>query len=276
MNFIKKLSSDTKVKILQTLVYLTLIIGLVGFWNTGLFFWGLLVGWVFWLTGIHGSLHKYSSHRHFEPKNKYIKTFVLLMGTLVSLGSNISWAATHRKHHQHSDNDGDPHSIHTDGGGFWRAVKIYFYYFPTYHINPRTVKDLTIDPLHKWFHKHYYKIIFCYVAILAILDPLYVVYFYALPVFYVYTGISYITVLAHNITLHKFIGYKNYKTTDQTFNWHVASLLLPGEGNHNNHHALPGAAKNALESKDIDLGYWYLKLIGTVPENQIYKQNFVT
>jgi stearoyl-CoA desaturase (delta-9 desaturase) len=111
---------------------------------------------------------------------------------------------------------------------------------------------------------------------LFIIDPIYVGYFWALPVFYVYTGISYITVMAHNITLHKFIGYKNFKTTDQTFNWHIASILLPGEGNHNNHHALPGAAKNALKKGDIDLGYWYLRLVGKVSTSQEYYQKFIT
>jgi stearoyl-CoA desaturase (delta-9 desaturase) len=82
--------------------------------------------------------------------------------------------------------------------------------------------------------------------------------------------------MAHNITLHKLIGYKNFKTTDQTFNWSVASILLPGEGNHNNHHALPGAAKNALKKGDIDLGYWYLHLVGKVSTSQEYYQKFIT
>ena len=270
-----KLSSDTKVKLLQATVYLTFLVTLVFFWNTKLFFIGLGLGWIFWLAGINGSLHKYSSHKCFKARNKPAEAFILFMGTIVSLGSNISWAATHRKHHQFSDLEGDPHSIHTGNGSFWRAVKIYFYYFPTYLINPRTVKDLTNDPMHRWFHKHYYKVIGIYVTVLALIDPLYVGYFYALPVFYVYTGISYITVLAHNVTLNKFIGYRNFEISDHTFNWGIASILFPGEGNHNNHHALPGAAQNALGPRDIDLGFWYLKVVGKI-NNQDYYQKFIT
>lgn len=276
MSILKKISSDTKVKMLQASVYAILLVTVVGFWNTQSFLIGLALGWFLWLTGIHGSLHKYSSHKCFTARNRVAEVFILLMGTLCSLGSNISWAATHRKHHQHSDQEGDPHSIHTGDGSFWRAVKIYFYYFPTYLINPRTIKDLTNDPMHRWFHKHYYKIIAAYVALLYVLGGFEAVgYFYALPVFYVYTGISYITVLAHNITLNKFIGYRNYEITDHTFNWSVASLLLPGEGNHNNHHALPGAATNKMSSRDIDLGYWYLKVVGHV-NDQDYHQKFIT
>ena len=276
MSIFTKLSSDTKVKILQATVHVILLATIIYAWNTKLFLVGLAVGWIFWLTGIHGSLHKYSSHKSFVAKNKLAEIFILFMGTLVSLGSNISWAATHRKHHQFSDLEGDPHSIHTNGGGFWRGVKMYFYYFPTYLINPRTVKDLTNDPMHRWFHKHYYKVIFAYVAMLAVIDPVYVGYFYALPVFYVYTGISYITVTAHCIWLGKLIGYKNYVITDNTYNWAVASVLFPGEGNHNNHHALPGLANNKMTSRDIDLGYWYLKVIGKVDENQEQLQKFIT
>ena len=272
----KKISSDAKVKLLQASVYIVFLITVIFYWNLTLFLAGLAAGWFLWLAGVHGSLHKYSSHKCFQARNRAAEIFIHLAGTLCCLGSNISWAATHRKHHQYSDHEGDPHSIHTGDGSFWRAVKIYFYYFPTYLINPRTVKDLTNDSMHRWFHKNYYLVIAGYVVLLYILGGFSAVgYFWALPALYVFTGISYITVLAHNITLHKFIGYKNFKTSDQTFNWHVASLLLPGEGNHNNHHALPGAAKNALKHGDIDLGYWYLNLVGRV-NNQDYYQKFIT
>lgn len=272
----KRLSSDTKVKILQATVYAVFLVTLVFYWNTSLFLIGLALGWFFWLSGITGSLHKYSSHRCFTARNKLAEVFILFMGTIVSLGSNLSWAATHRKHHQHSDQEGDPHSIHTGDGSFWRAVKIYFYYFPTYLINPRTIKDLTNDPMHRWFHKHYYKVIAGYVGLLYILGGFTAVgYFWALPVFYVHTGISYITVFAHNRTLYRYIGYRNYEIKDYTFNWWLASLLFPGEGNHNNHHALPGAAQNAFKPKDIDLAMWYLKLIGHV-RNQDHYQKFIT
>jgi fatty-acid desaturase len=272
----KRISSDTKVKLLQGAIYALLVVTLVFNWNTIFFLIGLGLGWFFWLAGITGSLHKYSSHKCFTAKNKLAEVFILFMGTIVGLGSNISWAATHRKHHQFSDHEGDPHSIHTGSGGFWRAVKIYWFYFPTYPINPRTVKDLTNDPMHRWFHKHYYKIIIGYVLFLYLIGGVTAIgYLWALPVFYVHTGISYITVLAHNRTLYKVIGYRNFNIKDYTFNWSIASILLPGEGNHNNHHALPGAAQNAFTTKDIDLGMWYLKAIGRV-NNQDYYQKFIT
>jgi stearoyl-CoA desaturase (delta-9 desaturase) len=266
-----QITSDTKVKLLQLCVYIILLYTLAFHWDTSLFLVGLVAGWLMFLTGIYGSLHKYSSHRNFEPKNNIIKIFILIMGTLTSLGSNIAWSATHRKHHKYSDLEGDPHSIHTDGGGFWRGLKIYFYYFPTYLINPRTIKDLTVDPMHKWFHKQYYYVIAIYVAVLYIIDPLYVGYFYALPVFYCYTGISYITVIAHSDWAGKLVGYRNFNIPDHTFNWKLGNLVFPGEGNHHNHHAYAGAVDTRFAKGEIDTGLWYIKLIGNINTQEDYQ-----
>jgi len=91
---------------------------------------------------------------------------------------------------------------------------------------------------------------------------------------YVFTGISYITVLAHNTKLGKLIGRRRYKTSELTFDSKLMSLLLPGEGNHNTHHALPGAAKNALNKGDWDLGFWFIRLVGRVPNQPKLEQHF--
>jgi len=269
-----KLTSNQKVKILQTVAYLTALGTLIFFWDLTLFLTALGLGWVFWLIGINAGLHKYSSHRAFEPKNKLYKLLILFISSLCSLGSNVAWACTHRKHHQYTDQEGDPHSPNLDGGGFWRSLKLWFYYFPTYHINPRTVKDLTVDKEHKWFHNNYYKVIIAYVLILALINPVLVGYLWALPAVYVFTGISYITVLAHNTKLGKLIGRRRYKTSELTFDSKLMSLLLPGEGNHNTHHALPGAARNALNKGDWDLGFWFIRLVGRVPNQPKLEQHF--
>jgi len=277
----KRISSDTKVKTLQAIVWIVTAVTLIGFWDTKLFLLGLVAGWFLWLAGINGSLHKYSSHKCFTAKNKFTELTIHLFGTLCALGSNISWAATHRKHHQFSDLPDDPHSIHNHKPGKWEAFKtgwkMYWYYFPTYHINPRTVKDLTVDPMHKWFHKNYYKVHLVYVLLLALINPVYVGYFWALPAFYVHTGISYITVTAHCIWFRKlFGGYRNFDIVDKTFNWLPAAIFFPGEGNHNNHHAHPGNPSNRMGPWDVDLGYWYLKLIGNIKKTASFYQKFHT
>jgi stearoyl-CoA desaturase (delta-9 desaturase) len=270
-----KLSLDTKVKLLQASVHVILLATLIASWNLNLFLIGLAVGWVFWLIGVNAGLHKFSSHKCYTPKNKACAILILYVSNLCSLGSNISWACTHRKHHQYTDQDEDPHSPNTHGGGLWRSIRLWFYYFPTYHINPRTVKDLTIDPMHKWFHKYYFHTIIAYGVVLAFFDWTYVGYLFALPAFYVFTGINYITVLAHLEKLGNVIGHRSFETTDKTYDNKLMSILLPGEGNHNTHHALPGAVSNAMRPGDIDLGLWFIKLVGRISTNQDYYQRFV-
>lgn len=272
MNF----SLDTKVKMLQAFAYIGFLISIYTMFDWQWLLVGLSYSWLIFLAGASSSLHKYSSHRSFEPKNRVVKLFLLFSSTILSLGSNISWACTHRKHHKFSDHEGDPHSPNLYGGGFWRGVRMWFYYFPTYHINPRTVKDLSVDKDHKFFHQHYFKINLGWFLLLFLISPKIATYFYFLPIIYAFQAISYITVLAHKTWLHKLIGYTNFDSNDLTFNSKLASVFVPGDGNHNNHHAQPGAAKNKFTDQDWDFGWWFIKLIGNVPDQETFKQHYHT
>lgn len=262
---------DTRVKLLQAFVYVGFIYTLLSQFNIVWFLVSFfLVGWIMTLVGISCGLHKYSSHANFKEKHVIFKIIMLFVATIMSLGSSIAWSSTHRKHHQTSDQPDDPHSPNLNGGGFWRSVKLWFYYFPTYHVNPRIVKDLSTDPIHKFFHNNYFMIVMTYVTALALIDIEYVCYFYFVPVVYGFQATSYITVLAHNTWLAKF-GYRNFNTTDKSFNSKVAAIFCPCDGNHNNHHAVAGAATNILKKGDWDTGYWFIKLIGRVPDQSTFK-----
>lgn len=262
-----KLSTDTRVKLLQATVYIGFLYTLIFQFDLHWLLPSLVFSWLIFLLGASLGLHKYSSHRAFETKNNFYKVVMLFASTVLCLGSNISWASTHRKHHQYSDRSEDPHSPNVNPS-LWRSIKLWFYYFPTYHVSPSIVKDLTVDPIHKFFHRNYFKINIIYVVVLALIDIRLACYFYFVPVIYTFTAISYITVLAHNPWLSKF-GYKNIDSRDLSFNSRVASIFVPGDGNHNNHHGRPGMASNKIADRDWDLGFWLVKLIGRLPKTQI-------
>lgn len=264
------LSLDTRVKLLQAFAYLGFIYTLLFQFDLVLFLTSFfLVGWTMTLIGISCGLHKYSSHRNFEAKNLAVKFMLLSFATIMSLGSTIAWSSTHRKHHQTSDQSDDPHSPNVDKSP-WRSIKLWFYYFPTYHVSPRIVKDLTVDPMHKFFHKHYFKITLGYVLLLALIDLRLACYLYFVPVIYGFWATSYITVLAHNTWLAKF-GYRNFNTTDESFNSKLAAIFCPCDGNHNNHHGCAGAATNSLKKGDWDTGFWFIRLIGRYPDQSQFK-----
>ena len=50
------------------------------------------------------------------------RAVIAVLGSMAVQGSVITWVADHRKHHAFSDQQGDPHSPHLSGPGFWGAV----------------------------------------------------------------------------------------------------------------------------------------------------------
>lgn len=51
------------------------------------------------------------------------------------------------------------------------------------------------------------------------------------------------------------VGGRNFETTDNSRNNHVAAWLILGEGFQNNHHAHPRSARFSYRRSEIDLGY---------------------
>jgi stearoyl-CoA desaturase (delta-9 desaturase) len=68
-------------------------------------------------------------------------------------------------------------------------------------------------------------------------------------------ALSVITVVAH---IH---GYKTHKTTDESRNTWIGSLVTLGDGWHNNHHANPGNWTTKEKWWEIDPCGWFIKLI---------------
>ncbi|MCA9170070.1 MAG: acyl-CoA desaturase, partial [Planctomycetales bacterium] len=81
---------------------------------------GLAVGFVlYWLTGSIGvclGYHRLLTHGAFQV-HRPTRILIALIGGLSGEGSAIDWIANHRKHHAHSDHEGDPHSPRD--GSWW-------------------------------------------------------------------------------------------------------------------------------------------------------------
>jgi stearoyl-CoA desaturase (delta-9 desaturase) len=234
------MSNYDKIKLAQAILVLSTILTVIFAFDFTLLLLGLLVGWVFFCVGLSVCLHKLSSHRTFEPKNRIIKYVLLWFGTVVTMGSTINFSAGHRQHHKHADTPEDPYCLQ---GTLWHKIKLFFYWFPTYKINPMIIKDLLRDKDHVWFNDNYWKILLPYPIALLIIDPVLFGYFYALPVTYVLLGMGYVTVIAHLK-----LGSRPYAINDNSWDSKTFAVLLAGEGYHNSHHANPG--KNVLGPYD--------------------------
>ena len=88
--------------------------------------WNTLVDWtdlavmaimyVISITGVTLGFHRLLTHRSFQTY-KPVEYTLAILGSLAVQGPVMSWVADHRKHHAHTDQEGDPHSPHGHGSG---------------------------------------------------------------------------------------------------------------------------------------------------------------
>src|SRR5918911_597170 len=94
--------------------------------------WHKAVGWLdlavmavlYVLTGLGITVgyHRLLTHRAFQT-SKPIQYLFAILGSMSVQGPVLSWVADHRKHHAHTDEEGDPHSPHLAGHGVLGALK---------------------------------------------------------------------------------------------------------------------------------------------------------
>ena len=102
--------------------FLATLAAIVLLWNSLVSATDLVIAAVMYLLtaiGITVGFHRLLTHRSFQTSKPLEYTFAVL-GSMAVQGPVISWVADHRKHHAHTDSEGDPHSPHVGHAG-WRA-----------------------------------------------------------------------------------------------------------------------------------------------------------
>lgn len=230
------LSHNQKVRWLQVINHLLLIIGLIYVCVTGNFYLllvSLISYWVVGVLGINIGLHRLLSHRSFKTYPIFEYLFSII-GVLTTIGSPLAWSAVHRQHHRKTEQPGDPHSPYLLGNfrawfGFWDYPKL----------DLKLVRDMRESQFQRFLHKRYLEIILIYCAVLFAINPWFVIFVYAIPACLCLHSSSAIIVIAHR---H---GYKTHALKhDESRNSWIANIITLGEGWHNNHHAKPYAWSN--------------------------------
>ncbi len=209
--------------------------------------------------GISMGYHRLHTHRGFKTF-KLFDYFLAVCGTLTLEGGPIFWVATHRLHHQYSDEPKDPHSPRVSG--FWAHMG--WIIFGEAHHNDtarmaRYAPDLGNDPFYRWLTTYHWV-------------PLTVLGFTLLAIggwglvnwaifLRVVVGLH-ATWLVNSAT-HMW-GRRRFATKDDSKNsWWVA-LLTFGEGWHNNHHAHPVSARHGLAWYELDITWMLLRVLRAV------------
>ncbi|MBV9269187.1 MAG: fatty acid desaturase, partial [Acidobacteriaceae bacterium] len=186
-----------------------------------------------------------------------LEYFFAVCGAMTLEGGPISWVATHRIHHQHSDRHGDPHSPRD---GAWWAHMGWLLFGETMHNNTQAMSkyapDLAKYRFYTWLNNYHWA------PLAGLLVLLYVIG--GLPMLlwggFVRTTFGLHATWLVNSATHLW-GARRFATRDDSRNnWWVA-LITFGEGWHNNHHAHPASARHGLAWYEFDPTWIQLKVL---------------
>jgi fatty-acid desaturase len=209
--------------------------------------------------GITLAFHRLLTHRSLVVP-KLVEYALAVLGTLALQGGPIEWVAQHRKHHAHTDRDGDPHNAHR--GMKWAHFEWLFRSnadrLPP-NARARWAPDLVKDPFYVALEKYnVFLQVIVGAALFAAGGWSWVIWGLFARLVFVYHSTWLVNSAAHDS------GYQSYRTNDlSTNNWFVA-LLTFGEGWHNNHHAFPSSARHGLRWFEFDPTYWAIKCLALV------------
>lgn len=246
--------------------------------------WGRGMGWVdLWLLvgmysltviGVTVGFHRLFTHKAFETVRP-IRAFLAIAGSMSIQGPVIKWCAIHRRHHQVSDLDGDPHSPHLHGDGFINMLKGMWHAHVAWIFEPdpenlkRSVKDLVADRTLMRINN-----LFVVWVALGMLIPAAIGFavtrsWYGALSGFLWGGLVRAFLMHHvtwsiNSVCHVW-GTRPYDSQDHSRNNFPIAIISFGEGWHNNHHAFPTSARHGLHWWQVDISYIFirsLQLIG--------------
>jgi len=203
-------------------------------------------------------LHRSQAHRavQFHPVVAHFMRFWLWLTTGMV---TRQWVAIHRKHHQKSDQEGDPHSPQIYG--IWRVLFGGAFLYHKASKNTAMIDSLSKDTPNDWIERNLYTPH----SRLGILLMLIIDLVLFGPVGFVIWGVQmlWIPVWAAGVIngLSHWWGYRNTDTKDTSRNLWPWAIWIGGEELHNNHHA-DGASANFRQRKwEFDIGWMYIKIL---------------
>jgi len=222
------------------------------------------------MLGVTMGYHRLFAHRSFQT-TRWMRALLGILGSMAAQGPVLFWAAVHRRHHQRSDQPGDPHSPVTDLGskraslrGLWHAHVGWM--LGNHDVSvPRAVPDLMKDKTLLAIDRAYPISVLAGLAIPALLGGALAESWAGAGYGFLWGGLLRIFV-AHHVTwcinsLCHFVGTRPFQTPDLSRNNFVLAVLTFGEGWHNNHHASPGAARHGIHWWQVDTVYYIVRIL---------------
>jgi stearoyl-CoA desaturase (Delta-9 desaturase) len=214
-------------------------------------------------VGITVGFHRLLTHRSFQTA-KPLEYLFAVLGSMAVQGPVIAWVADHRKHHAHTDEEGDPHSPHVGHGGGMRGVLAGLWHAHAGWLTStqgradwkRYAADLYEDQGMRAINRRFVTILFAGLAIPALAGYLASGTLAGAATGLLWGGLVRVFFVHHvtwsvNSVCH-FLGSRRFDTDDRSTNVFWLALPSLGESWHHNHHAFPRSATHGLKRWEVD------------------------
>src|SRR5262245_23938396 len=203
------------------------------------------------MFGITAGYHRYFSHRSYRM-GRAMQFAMALLGTLSMQKGVLWWAAHHRRHHKHSDEPEDVHSVR-QRGFLWAHVG-WILSDQNDETDWKRIGDFAKFPELVWLNRWWIvpQIAFA-LALLALGGWPALLWGFLVSTVLLWHGTFTINSLAH------VVGRRRYVTSDDSRNNWLLALLTMGEGWHNNHHYYQRSTNQGFYWWEIDVTYYILR-----------------
>lgn len=239
--------------------------------GVGLLEMGLLLGmYTLTVVGVTVGFHRLFAHRAFEARRS-VRIALGILGSMAAQGTLIYWAATHRRHHQYSEQPGDPHSPYIHEGeqlgwlrGLWHS-HIGWMLDSKMTNSALFARDLLQDTDIVRVNQLYLVWVTLGLAIPAVLGGIVTGQWIGVLQGFLWGGLVRMFLAHHFIwtsgsTAHMY-GSRPFETRDRSTNNIWLAIPNLGEAWHNNHHAFPNSAMFGLEWWQLDFGGWVIRTL---------------
>ena len=203
-------------------------------------------------------LHRHQAHNALSL-NPAVSHFFRCWLWLTTGTVTREWVAVHRKHHAYCETEQDPHSPRYKGilrvlfGGLWlyrREAR-----------NPETLQRFGQGTPDDWLERHLYaRHPWLGIVIMLIAE----VMLFGLPGLAIFAlQMIWIPFWAAGVIngLGHYLGYRGFETADASRNILPWGIIVGGEELHNNHHAYAASARLSCHWWEIDIGWYYIRLL---------------
>jgi stearoyl-CoA desaturase (delta-9 desaturase) len=205
-------------------------------------------------------LHRSQAHRGvtFHPAVAHFMRFWLWLTTGMV---TAEWVAIHRKHHQKSDQPGDPHSPQIYG--IWTVLFKGAFLYKKAAKDRAMIAQLSTGTPDDWIERNLYCPHSALGLVLMLIIDLCLFGLWGWLVWGV--QMIWVPLWAAGVIngLSHWWGYRNTDTKDTSRNLWPVAVWIGGEELHNNHHADGANAKFSQKWWEFDLGWFYITILKT-------------